>query len=272
MAASLPGGSRLDVGAALRDGWAAFQRAPWPFTGFAVLVSALSLGINLVDSLREQALGDLPAVSASLLLVCQLASWALSLWAGVGLVRGAWIALEGGRPCFVDLLRWDGPAFGRVLVASLLLTLILVLISVPLFLLMALGLVQLFDFSVPLDPLQILNSFTPTPAGIGLFLLAILALLVLLIYVQVNQHFLVQLASLRGDGAGRTLAEGRAVVDRQWWAVLGLVALEALLLLAGILALVVGLFVALPLTFCVSTAAYRQLFDPVGPATPRPST
>jgi uncharacterized membrane protein len=61
------------------------------------------------------------------------------------------------------------------------------------------------------------------------------------------------------------------VVDRHWWPVLGLVALESVLILAGILALVVGLFVAVPVVACVSTAAYRQLFGPAGPAGELPS-
>jgi uncharacterized membrane protein len=49
------------------------------------------------------------------------------------------------------------------------------------------------------------------------------------------------------------------------------VALESELILAGILALVVGLFVAVPVVACVSTAAYRQLFGPAGPAGELPS-
>jgi hypothetical protein len=58
------------------------------------------------------------------------------------------------------------------------------------------------------------------------------------------------------------------VVGRQWWPTLGLVVLETLLFLAGLLALVLGLFVAVPVIFCVSTAAYQQLFAAEGPALP----
>ena len=34
---------RLDVGQALREGWQAFNRAPWLFVGFTLLLTALQL-------------------------------------------------------------------------------------------------------------------------------------------------------------------------------------------------------------------------------------
>jgi hypothetical protein len=266
MTASSPAESRLDLGAALRDGWGAFQRAPWTFTGFTLLVAALTLGLDAVDTAFTPDPGDLPTFPSPVPLLCRLASAVVSLWAGVGVVRGSWIALEGGRPRFVDLVRWDGSAIKRVLLASLLLGLIITLIALPLFFLMAVGVFQMLTLDFPSTGLPILRGFNPSPAAILLCLVALLTLLVVITYAQVNQHFLVQLASLRGTGAVRTLAEGRAVVDRQWWPVLGLVMLESLLLLAGFLALLVGLVVALPVTICISTAAYRQLFGPPLPA------
>jgi hypothetical protein len=271
MPASSPSAPPLDVGAALRDGWAAFQRAPWVFIGFTLLVSALGLSLSALELALTPAPGDLPALPSPARVLCQLASLALSLWAVVGLVRGAWIALEGHRPRFGELLRWDGPAIVRVLLATLLLSLILTVVALPLLGLMAVALAQMVQIDFPLGGSPILRGLSPSPGGILLFVLAWLTLLAVLLYAQVNQHFLVQLASLRGRGAVGTLAEGRAVVDRHWWPVLGLVALESVLILAGILALVVGLFVAVPVVACVSTAAYRQLFGPAGPAGELPS-
>jgi hypothetical protein len=255
-----PGAPRLDVGAALREGWRAFLRAPWVLVGFLLVAMVLGLGLALIENALSPPPGALPPPRTPGLLLCQLASWALSLWTVVGLVRGAWIALEGRRPSFGELLRWDGAAIGRVLLASLLLTLILALIALPLLGVMATAVDRMVDIDFPLGGPPVLRSFLPTPGAVLQLTLAALLLLAVFTYAQVNQHFLVQLASLRGTGALGSLRAGRAVVDPQWWPTLGLVALESLLLLAGSLALLLGLFVAVPLVFCVSTAAYRQLF------------
>ena len=50
------------------------------------------------------------------------------------------------------------------------------------------------------------------------------------------------------------------MVDGQWWQVLGLLILETLILFIGFVLVLVGLLAAVPLTFCISGAAYRQLF------------
>jgi hypothetical protein len=267
MASQTSGAPRLDVGAALREGWAAFGRAPWILSGFLLLVIALNLVIDVLETSLSKSVADLPPVFQLAPLLCVLASWALNLWTVVGLVRGAWITLEGRRPTFLELVRWDGPAIGRVLLASLLLGLILTLIALPLLWLMVAALDQLIDLNFTMGG-PLFRTVSPTPGVVLQLILSTLALIGVITYAQVNQHFLVQLASLRGTGAWRTLREGRAVVDRQWWPTLGLVALESLLLLAGVLALLLGLFVAVPVVFCVSTAAYRQLFEAEQPALP----
>lgn len=256
----------LDPGLALRDGWAAFCRAPWILSGFMLLLGAVAIGLALLESALSDAPGDLPAPPSPALLLCRLASVLLGLWGTLGLVRGAWIALAGGRPRFAALLRWDGAALVRVALASLLLGLLLALLSLPFTWLLASGLEQLLEFDFPLQGPPVLRGIAVTPGAILLAGGGALALLGLLVYAQVNQHFLVQLAALEGNGPLRTLRRGRAVVDRHWWAVLALLGLESLLLLAGLLAVIVGLVVAVPLVVCVSTAAYRQLFGATAPA------
>jgi hypothetical protein len=261
------GGPHLDVDAALREGWTAFGRAPWILGGFLLLSIALHIALDFGQTALTMASTD-PAPSLPLVpLLFALASWVLNLWTVVGLVRGAWITLEGRRPAFLELVRWDGPAIGRVLLASVLLGLILTLIALPLFWLLITALNQLMDIDLTVAGLVVRNV-TPTPTVILRLILSTLALVGLITYAQVNQHFLVQLASLGGTGPWRTLREGHAVVGRQWWPTLGLVALETALLVAGFLALLLGLFVAVPVVFCVATAAYRQLFESEWPALP----
>jgi hypothetical protein len=163
----------------------------------------------------------------------------VSLWGTTGMLRGAWTALCGERPELSTFTRWDGRAMVRLFWASLALT---VIIALLMGVAIALG-VRVF-----------------APINQALQALPILAAVVVLIYLMVNQKFLSLIALLEGPGAWGSLARGREVVDPQWGRVLLLALLEALLLLAGFLLCLVGLLAAVPLVACVSTAAYRQIF------------
>jgi hypothetical protein len=81
-----------------------------------------------------------------------------------------------------------------------------------------------------------------------------------LLYLMVSQRFLGPIALLEGPGSLATLERGRRVVDPRWGSVLGLGLAQLGMLALGLLAGVVGVFVALPVVACSSTAAYRQLF------------
>ena len=50
-------------------------------------------------------------------------------------------------------------------------------------------------------------------------------------------------------------------VQGQWWQVLGLLVMQVVILLLGLLACVIGLVAAVPVVFCITGAAYRQLFS-----------
>lgn len=277
MASYSPGGSRgtmqvppppparLDVRGAFRDGWSAFQRAPWEFVGFTLLVTVLGTFLTLIyKNLVEAGLTPLTWLIAQL---CQLGTSLVSIWGGVGMIRGAMVALAGRRPRFSDLTHIDARAILRVLLTNLLFALLLTVVLVPLLIAMATGLSQMVEVEIPLVGMPILRSFNPTPGLLALTFLPLLAALGLMTYALVNQHFLVQLASVGRRGPWRTLTEGRAVVDRQWGSTLVLILLQSLLMLAGLAALLVGVFVAVPAIACISTAAYRQLFrNPEGPA------
>ena len=175
------------------------------------------------------------------------------------MVRGALMGLDGRRPRFTDLIRWDGGAVTRLFWASLLLG--------------ALLLAALAAITVLLGgPLGLLVAMAEARAGslapglqLVIVLLAVLLLLLVgfwlvgLIYVSVNQQFQAQISLTERLGPWATLRRSRALVDPHWPLLLLLVIVEALLSLLGVLACFVGFFVAWPVVVCVSTAAYRQL-------------
>jgi hypothetical protein len=262
-----PPPDRLDVRGAFREGWWAFRRAPWVFVGFTLLMTALTSILTLIHSnLVEAGLNPLTWLIAQL---AQLGSTLVGLWGGVGMIRGAMLALAGQRPRFSDLTHIDARAILRVLLSNLLFTLLLSVVLVPLLIATAAGFFQMVELEFPVFGLPIVRGFNPTPGLLTLTVLPLLSGLGLMTYLVVNQHFLMQLASVGRRGPWRTLTEGRAVVDRQWGPTLLLILLESLLLLAGLAALLVGVFVAIPAITCISTAAYRQLFkNPEGTAGP----
>jgi hypothetical protein len=235
-----PTPQRLQIGLAVQEGWRAFRRAPWPFMAFALLL----LGLQAIASRWQE--------SGPLALVGSLATLLINVWGVTGLVRGAWCALEGGRPSLLTLLRWDGPAVGRLFLATLLFSLLLGLLFLPLRPLVEPILQELASAAA--------SGRTPDPTISSTTAISLLLAAAFTTYLAVSQSFLAQIALLRGPGPWGTLVQGRRGVDRQWGRVLALHLLEGLLLLAGAMACLVGILPMLPLASCISTAAYRQIF------------
>ena len=262
MTAPFPGRAapRLNIGDAVHDGWQAFCRSPGAFVLFALLL----WGLQVLFQLLQARIGTAAALSADpadwlLALVGLVGSLTSYFWGTIGMVRGALMGLEGRRPRFADLIRWDGGAITRLFWAALLLG--------------ALLLAALAAITVLLGgPLGLLTAMADARAGslapgLQLMTLVVAVLLLLLvgfwlvglIYVSVNQQFQAQISLTERLGPWATLRRSRALVDPHWPLLLLLVIVEALLSLLGVLACFVGFFVAWPVVVCVSTAAYRQL-------------
>ena len=234
-----PPRSGLDVLEAIREGWQAFTRAPWPFLGFTLLVGILNA---ICNQLQKQGVGtpETPTTALGVVLAAlgAVAGIAVSLWGTTGMVRGSWKALSGARPSFGTFTRWDGLALWRLLKSYWFILILVLLIAIVAGLLGGL-LAQITEW---------------------LALLPVLTALAVLIYLAVTQKFLAQVALLEGPGMVASVTRGQDVVNPQWAQVFLLGILEFLILLVGVLACVVGLFVAVPVVTCVSTAAYRQIF------------
>ncbi|MEB3348656.1 MAG: hypothetical protein VKO00_01380 [Cyanobacteriota bacterium] len=260
---------RVDIGDTLHEGWLAFCRAPWTFTGFAVLLMALQL---LLVPLQERlpGAGDGTPLDWLLGLGGVALSLLLNLWGNVGLVRGAARALAGERPRLGLLLRWDGPAMGRLLLAGLALVGVLLL---GLVLALSVGVLGAGMLWLVERPLAAIHSAGASLPGLLLGLLALgllAALVVLVVYLAVNQQVLVQIVLHEQLGPVASIRRGRELVDPQWILMLILGVIETALLLLGVLTMVVGVLVAWPVVTCITTAAYRQLLlvSATKPSTP----
>ena len=120
--ATTPTGSSLQVLKAVEDGWNAFCTAPWSFLLFQILVGVVTLpfiGIAALGGTRIAAVKEVawlhPVLGYLLLVVGLIGYIIVVLWGIVGLIRGAWTALDGQKPAFAVFTRWDQTSSWRLL-------------------------------------------------------------------------------------------------------------------------------------------------------------
>ena len=256
-----PSLSRLNIGDAIHDGWTAFCRAPASFVLLALLLTVLQVLLQpLQEGVVRGARNHTIAAGDWLLFLVGLSlSLLVSCWGNVGMVRGAWRALEGERPTLASLLRWDGPGFRRVFEAWMGLGLLL---SVPLLLLLLLVLgALLVVWLLERSGLTLSDGSLALPALLlGLLALVVLgATLLAMLYFGINQQFLAQVALLEQQGGMETVQRGRRLCDPHWPLLALLALIKGLLLVMGVITFGVGLLVAWPVASVITTAAYRQL-------------
>ena len=259
--ATTPSPAGLSVRKALRDGWQGFRHSPWAFAFFALFALVLSTAVDLIP--------DLPRIPRL------IGSSLVDLWASVGLIRGAWLGLDGRSIRFGDLIRVNLPALWRLFSRQVALALPLTLFSSGVLFLAATAadsraLLQSIYLQLLIpspSSSEASNALVPQVQDLAVTILSnpvamlvTLGGIVVVVFVQVNQAFLGFLAVLEGLGAVSTIRKGFHTVRSAWWQVLGLLVLQALILLLGVIACGFGLLAAIPMVACSTASAYRQLF------------
>ena len=245
MAPTLAGDSRLNVLQAVEEGWAAFCRAPWVFLLFEALSAVILLpfaALSAVGGARlaevNELMGVHPVGAWMALIVGVIGYVIVALWTVVGLTRGAWLSLEGRKPCFADFTRWDRPASARLLGSAILLA-ILVAVAGAIAARIGAGLGKLNE-ALTVIPMVVVAIF--------------------FIWLLVTQKFLIQVSLFGTPKATATIGAGMKGVNPSWWMVLWLGIVEGVIHSIAALFSYGGLLVVVPVVLCISTAAYRQLF------------
>ena len=253
--------AKLSVRTAIKDGWQVFRCNPWPFAFFALFALVLSSAVDLIP--------DIPHIPRL------IGSSLVDLWASVGLIRGAWLGLDGRSIRFGDLIRVNLPALWRLFSRQVALAVPLSLFSSGVLFLAATAadsraLLQSIYLQLLIpspSSSEASNALVPQVQDLAVTILSnpvamlvTLGGIVLVVFVQVNQAFLGFLAVLEGLGAVSTIRKGFHTVRSAWWQVLGLLVLQALILLMGVIACGFGLLAAIPMVACSTASAYRQLF------------
>lgn len=115
---------------------------------------------------------------------------------------------------------------------------------------------------IPMIALGVGFGATHKPPETLLYAMIPLAVLLLLWVMVVSTMwvFTFPLVIDKGLGFWQAMELSRKTVLRRFWAVLGLLLICGLIAVAGILALVVGIFVAMPVCVATIAAAYDELF------------
>ena len=240
-----PANQQLRVLQAIEDGWNAFAKAPWTFLLFQALVAVIALPFAAMAGLGSARIASFPLfldvhpVGAGVLLVVGLVGYIIvMLWGVVGIIRGAWQCLEGGKPDFNTFTRWDGEATGRLFIRA----------------------IELFILFAVIGLICYLVGFGLTQINQALAIIPLIIALILFVYLSINQKFLPFIALFKNNGSFEAIQKGRSIVDPSWWTVLWFFIVEAVINAIAAAFHYGGLFVVVPVLICISTAAYRQLF------------
>jgi uncharacterized membrane protein len=87
-----------------------------------------------------------------------------------------------------------------------------------------------------------------------------------LIYLSISWVFTFPLVIDKGLGPWTAMEVSRRVVSRQWFSVFFVLLLGVILTMLGLIALIIGVFVTLPLMLGAVLYAYEDLCNPPGPA------
>ena len=177
--------------------------------------------------------------------------------------------------CFLEKYRGDEFEFELLfkgfdlfvpsLIASAIMTGVALAILMPGFLIMFAGML----FSIPAAEADSGQAAAPLLAPLGCMFVLLMFAAILVTGMLFTFAFPL-IVDRKLSGTAAVVASARAVV-KNFWGVLGLVALNTLLGLAGALACYVGTFFVLPISFAALTIAYRKVFpEMVATADPAP--
>ena len=225
--------SQLRVGGCLGMAWTAYRQDPWKITGVIVLVLLLQFLMNsipVVGALLAFLLNG--PILGGLYFFCRQALHGKSGGVSdvIGIVRERFLA------CFLATTVSSLLAFGPFLLG--------VIPAAALYASSGVAMEKLVE-----HPRLLLGMGAP-----------IFAATLAMLYLLINWSLAVPLAACTSMDFWESLKTSWRGVAPHFWSYLALLLLLGLLNILGMLCLVIGLFVTVPLTLLATMAAYEQLF------------
>jgi len=227
---SLADGYSFDIGGFLRKGFELFQKKPGLFIVFALVAGLITTTANVIPFIG--------------FIATALLSYPLT--------AGYYIAarqLDQGNDITFGTFFEGFEYFGNLVAIYLIQVLVIIALLLP------------FGFSVGISALMGAASGSDwallATSSFSVVLLMVMMLPVLYLYISwmFAPHFVI----FHGLGFWEAMETSRKLVQKRWWMVFAFALCLGLVFLGGVLALVVGLLVAIPVISLASYAAFAEI-------------
>ena len=202
------------------------------------------VGVTLLSLLLQMLLGVIPILGSLAGMVLNGVFYGGLFYYYLGKIRGEPRELR-------DIFAGFSRAFGPLALASLLRTLLTVLIMLPFF-------VPVLTYAFEI----VRHGSAPMPEFTPKMLLGFMVGLVPLLYFTVSWAFTFMLIIDKGLSPWNAMEVSRRVVTRQWFHVFAVTIFGGILGLLGLIGLIVGVLFTLPLMFGSLLYAYEDLCNP----------
>lgn len=240
LAQSLDNGYQFDIGAYIRKGFNIFQKKPVLFIGFALVAGMITTFAQMVPFIG--------------FIATALVSYPLT--------AGYYIAarqLDKGNEITFSTFFEGFEYFGNLVAIYLIQVLAIIALLLP------------FGFSIGISALMGAASGSEwTLAAVSsISVVLLLVMMVPVIYLYVSWMFAPHLVVFHGLGFWEAMETSRKLVQKRWWIVFAFALCLALVFLGGVLALVIGLLVAVPVISLSSYAAFGDVAGFVDQGSPQ---
>jgi hypothetical protein len=216
---------QLDIGGCIRGGWELVKKNFWPIVGITALIMLITVGINQVFGLFTR-----PAVNA--------------------------IITE-----------------HRVSPGGILIIVLTTIVSAPVYAVFMAGLFKYYLKLIRGEGAGIGDAFSGFGPSIGQLVLLGLVMNILTIigyilclipgiYLAVAWFFSIPLVIDKQMGFWQAMELSRKMVGKHWFLMFGFLLVYGLLVMAGIIACCIGIFVTLPIGIAALMYAYETIFSP----------
>lgn len=250
-----PGSSTINIGSVLTKSWHTFKKYGGLLIGAGIIAIVVQLvlsiiaqvGLGVIVGIFGAAMGDSASGGAGIglaifsVLIFVVLQLSLQMFITLGIVKVGLNALSDNNPGINDLFS-QGSNLLKTIGAGLLMYLVMIITVIP-------GVIIT----------GILGGMGEDgPSGFGMFI-GFLTIYIPIILVALRLGFFIPCIVDQNCGAVDSLKQSWAMTRNNFWVIVGLGIVATLINFAGMLALLIGLIVTMPVSYLMYLNAYRWM-------------
>lgn len=239
------------IAASIQHAWQLFKQRPWFWIGVGAFVLLVNVGLSFVDAGTESDALIGPVTS----ILTTIIQW----WVNLGMLIICLRACDGQQPEFKDLFVDNWSKFWNYILGSLVYSLMLFGYVIVVFVvggLLALLIVAAMAMLMGFSPLLFL--MWPMIIMYGLIIIGII---IGITYLSVKYHYFMYCIAEHDLQPFESMYASGRLTNGYKWKILALFVVLGCINLVGIVALGVGLFIAMPVSVLASVYVYKWLSD-----------